>query len=261
MRRFPKAMAAILLCGLFVAGACAQEPEAVGLEPAEPLCGARCYPEGTAEDQADYVFRYTFPQFQASGEADEAINAYYLAVSQDMASAMVEQNAEEAGLAREEGMPPASTEIGYQIMQNSGRYLSVVLTSRQFIGNAESESISADTFARDGLYAGQPLTLSQVLGLEQEGDELSSEESIAESLAYRLVWEIVEQGSQNVDADYLDGLSEDGLRAAFSPESDFYLDEDGNIVFFIQAGVLAGEVAGILTFPFAPAELFSAVKE
>ena len=86
----------------------------------------------------------------------------------------------------------------------------------------------------------------------------SSAESLAERLAYQLVWQNIQQSSQQVDGDYLDGLSEVGLRAAFSPESDFYLDADGNIVFFIQAGVVAGEVAGILTFPFSSAELLSA---
>ena len=40
-----------------------------------------------------------------------------------------------------------------------------------------------------------------------------------------------------------------------------YLDADGNVVFFIQAGEIAGEIAGVLRFPFNPAELLSAVKE
>ena len=51
------------------------------------------------------------------------------------------------------------------------------------------------------------------------------------------------------------------MTGAFSPESDFYLDADGNVVFFIQAGEIAGEIAGVLHFPFNPAELLSAVKE
>lgn len=246
----------LLICLLLPLCAMAQ-----GLELAQPLTGLRTYPEGANEEEANYVFRYAYPQFEAVAETDRAINAYYQAVSQDMASNMGEQNAEEAELTHEEGMPPAYTEIAWQIMLNNERYVSVMLTARQFLGNAESEMVSADTFARDGLYAGQPITLSQVLGLEQEGDELSTEESIAEKLAYRLVWEIVERDMQNVDADYLDGLNEESLRAAFSPETDFYLDADGNVVFFIQAGSIAGEVAGVLTYPFAPAELLSAVKE
>ena len=97
--------------------------------------------------------------------------------------------------------------------------------------------------------------------MEEEGGELSDGQSVAEQLAYELVWQIVERDSQNADGDYLDGLSKEQLTGAFSPESDFYLDADGNVVFFIQAGEIAGEIAGVLRFPFNPAELLSAVKE
>ena len=38
-------------------------------------------------------------------------------------------------------------------------------------------------------------------------------------------------------------------------------DAEGNVVFFIQPGEIAGEIAGVLTYPFAPAELLSAVNE
>ncbi|MEG0741357.1 MAG: hypothetical protein RR521_03965 [Clostridia bacterium] len=226
-----------------------------GLEERLPLCGERCWPDGV-DEQAAYIYRYTLPQF--AGDGAQPINAYYSAIGADMADAMVEQNAQQAQDARGEGMPPQLTELGYRVTRNDDRYLSVILTSSQLMGSAGSDTLSAMTFARDGIYAGQPLTLSQVLGLEQEGDELSTEESLAERLAYQLVWQNIQQSSQQVDGDYLDGLSEAGLRAAFSPESDFYLDLDGNIVFFIQAGVVAGEVAGILTFPFSSAELLSA---
>ena len=156
---------------------------------------------------------------------------------------------------------PVDALIGFEIEHNSSRYVSVVLTSTTFGGGGESVSLSADTFARDGLYAGQPVSLSQVLGLEEEGDELSDGESMAERLAYDLVWRIVERDSQNADGDYLDGLTQEQVRGAFSPESDFYLDGDGNVVLFIQPGEIAGEIAGVLRFPFAPAELLSAVKE
>lgn len=235
------------LCGL-----------AQGLEPAEPVSGVRCYPEGASEAQASYLLCYAFPQFTATAESDEAINAFYQSIAQEMPGALFEQMAAEASETREEGMPPASAQIDYQITLSDDRYLSVLLTVQQRAGNGESERYSANTFARDGVYAGQPLTLSQVLGLEQTD---GAEKNMAETLAYRVVWDIVQIQMENVDGDYLDGLDEAALEQAFSPETDFYMDADGNVVFFIQAGVLAGEVAGVLTFPFAPAELLSAVNE
>jgi len=37
--------------------------------------------------------------------------------------------------------------------------------------------------------------------------------------------------------------------------------EKGNFVFFIQAGAIAGEVEGVLTYPFSMAELLSAIEQ
>lgn len=234
---------------------------AEGLTPTEPLAGTLLYPEGASEAEARCALSYAYPQFEADDDASRAINAYYESVSRDMTEALFEPFAQEADEMRVEGAPPASIQIDYQVTRNDDRYLSVLLQTRQAMGNGESEALSADTFARDGVYAGQPLTLTQVLGLEQSGGDLSEQPTMAETLAYKLVWEIVQANTENVDGDYLDGLTPDAVQKAFSPETDFYMDENGNVVFFIQAGVLAGEVAGTLSFPFAPAEILSAVKE
>lgn len=244
------AAALMLLLGLLTAatalGLAQQEatpqPQ-VGLPLATPITGGRAW---AARDGAESAaLRYRYPQFEAWLDADRAINAYYQALARDMDALET----------------PVDADINFEVTHNDKRYISVVLTSTSMGGNGESASLSADTFARDGMYAGQLVTLSQVLGLEQDGGDLSDAASVTESLAYRLVWQIVERDSENADGDYLDGLTEAELRTAFSPETDFYLDEDGNVVFFIQAGEIAGEIAGVLRFPFAPAELLSAIKE
>ena len=244
------AAAVLILLGMLLGamGLALGSPEAAlqpqaGLPLAAPIVGSRVWAARDGEESC--ALRYSYPQFEAWLDADRSINAYYQALAQDMEALEM----------------PVNAEISFEVTHNGNRYVSVALTSATMGGNGESASLSADTFARDGMYAGQPVTLSQVLGLEQEGGELSDTASITESLAYRLIWQIVERDSQNADGDYLDGLTEDELRAAFSPETDFYLDEDGNVVFFIQAGELAGEIAGVLRFPFAPAELLSAMKE
>lgn len=139
-----------------------------------------------------------------------------------------------------------------ETVHESERYLSVVTTVVTPGGNGDVEIISARTSARDGLYAGQALTLSQLLGLEQEEGR-----SVAAELAYALVWQQIEAQSEI----YLEGLVPADLRLAFQPETDYYLDRDGNVVLFIQQGEIAGEVAGILRFPFAMAELMSALAE
>lgn len=245
--------AAALCLTLFLTLACAaalameagtQAPTPADVLPlADALTGEHVWQADGVMESA--TLRYRYPQFDVWTDADKAINAYYQAMAQDM------QNLTE----------PLDASIDFEVTHDSSRYVSVVLTSTTLGGGGENVSISADTFARDGLYAGQPVSLSQVLGLEEEGDELSDGQSVAEQLAYELIWRIVERDSQNADGDYLDGLTKEQLTGAFSPESDFYLDGDGNVVFFIQSGEIAGEIAGILHFPFAPAELLSAVKE
>lgn len=248
MKRMAAALLMVLGMLLDTTGLALTQPKAtvqpqMGLPLATPLTGSRTW--AARDGAASVCLRYTYPQFEAWLDADQAINAYYRALAQDMEALEM----------------PVDAEISFEVTHNDARYISVALTSTTMGGNGESASLSADTFARDGMYAGQPVTLSQVLGLEQEGGELSDEASVTETLAYRLVWQIVERDSQNADGDYLDGLTEAELRMAFSPETDFYLDEDGNVVFFIQAGEIAGEIAGVLRFPFAPAELLSAMKE
>lgn len=207
-----------------------------GLMPKQPIEGTAMQPESADASQAAFLLRYQYPQFVAQTEADEAINRYY------------QHKAEETKKMAENG------EIRCEVAHSSARYLSV----RQLLvsegSNGFSETLSADTFARDGMYAGQKLTLSMILGLEQE----NAESSMAETLVYDLVWQIVHRGTENAEGDYLDGLTKEDLMRSFKPETDFYLDADGNLVFFIQSGEIAGEIAGILEFPFAPAEILSA---
>lgn len=220
----------------------AQDAAAEGLMQAAPLTGTVTRPDGVQAPETAFLLSYELPQFEGGANVSQPINRYYQEMAQGMADA--------ADTLQEEG---GQYHITFEITHMSQRYASVVLSRVFQGGNAEQETLSADTFALDGVYAGQAVTLSQVLGLE--GDD--APESLAESLAYDLVWQMIEQEMQNLDHDYLDGLSRQDVERAFVPETDFYLDESGNVVFFIQAGELAGEIAGVLRFPFAPAELLS----
>ena len=222
----------VVACLLLFLGvtACAQEKRA-GL--ADPL-------EGQMSDGGTVAF--SLPQLTEQSPQAEKINSYY----RNMAAAL------KADADLQDG---ENRQISFSQTYEDGQYLCFLLTETTLGGNVESEQISADVFSLDGLYAGERITLSQYLGLEQ-ADESSP--SPAADMAYRLVWQIVEQQAQNPDSDYLDGLTDESLRDAFNPETDFYLDQDGNVVFFIQPGLIAGEIAGVLQYPFASAELLSA---
>ena len=191
---------------------------------------------------------FSLPQF--SGEPE--INQYY----QDMAARLEagELPPGAAWSAEDDGEEPENWTLDYEITRNDAKYLSVVLHLRQLSGSGETETLSADTFLRGE----QPhkATLSELLGADaapQSADSTASTD--AADLVYGLIWEIVQVGMENVEGDYLDSLTLDNVRSALDPETDFYLDDNGNIVFFIEPGLLAGEIAGVLLYPFSPYEL------
>ncbi len=185
---------------------------------------------------------FSLPQF---GDEPE-INQYYLELAARLEAGELPSGA--VWSADDEGSEPESWVLDYEITRNDAEYLSVVLHLRQLSGSGETETLSADNFLREN--APRKITLSELLGTETaDGSSRSAD------LVYDLIWEIVQVGMENVEGDYLDGLTLDSVRSAFNPETDFYLDDNGNIVFFIEPGLLAGEIAGVLLYPFSPYEL------
>jgi len=227
---------AVLLLGAAYASS-ADPAAADGLIMIQPLEGVT----GPADMPQAASFSWRLPRFEETTEVARAINRYYAQIAQTLQA----ENPEE------------TAELSFEVVHHSAQYVSIVKTTRITGGNGEYERLSADTFALDGLYAGQKLSLSQLLGMEEEEPGGSS----AAMLVWDLVWQIVEKDTQNADGAYLDDLDATRVQHAFDPEKDFYLDTDGNVVFMIQAGELAGEMAGVLLFPFSAGELLSAVGE
>ena len=247
---------ALMICMFIPAAAFAQS-----LEIADSIGGMQVYPQGAQQEQAVYWFRYEYPQFVAQTSMDQTINAYYQAMRDDLSAFLMPQSVEEQLTLHEPGEPSYYIDLSYQVTANTASYLSVTLTSQQFLGYSQSDRIEANVFARDGVYAGQLVSLSQVMGLEQEGDEFDARASYASQLVYKLVWKIMEEQQASQQKDFFEGLTRADAEAAFHPETDFYIDIDDNLVFFIQAGIVSSEVEGILAYPFSRAELLTAVKE
>ncbi len=242
------------LC-LLVTGSALAQPAT----EAAPISGQRFYPDCSDADSAVYTFRYACPQFTVQTEADEAMNTYFASLASDLSASPLPDTVTEAELLPMNGYT-YYTLVAYQITANTDEYVSVLLTNRQFLGITESESWTAVVFARDGVYAGQPVSLSQAMGLEQDENAADAQNSYASGLVYELVWQIILEQRSTLQREYFPDLTEAALENVFSPESDFYFDANGNFVFFIQAGQIASEMEGILTFPFSLAELLSAVQ-
>lgn len=247
MKRIGCLMLALCMCAVPALAAPAVE--------AQPLAGQACYPAGSDAGTARFVFSYVYPQLIPGSEADRQINAWYRNLATDAASA---GDAEAAMLGEPPpaGTPAWYTHLDYRITHSGEDYLSVLLLATRFQGNAEAESWAAEVFARSGVYLGQPVSLSQAMGLEQ-AEGAAPQASYAADLAYALIWQIIQSDAASGARAYYADLTEPDLHLALNPESDYYMDEDGNIVFFVQAGELASEVEGVLTYPFSHAELLS----
>ena len=224
---------------------------------AQPLRGTVSYPQGSAEGAARFSYRYRLPQFTEELPQAAAVNAYFAAYANDLLSVGIPAAAGGLDSLPAAGEPEYYVDLDYDITAYDPQTLSVVLVSQRFLGNVLTETYDSAVFALDGLYAGQRLTLTQAMGLEQE----TGDANVAAELAYGLVWQIVQYEIAAMQKAYFPGVTQEEFRAAFSPERDFYFDADGNFVFYIQAGLIAAEVEGVLTFPFSLAELLSAVTQ
>ena len=226
------AMTIVIACGMPYTKA---DASGEGLRLAVPLEGI-----WKPADVSQASFSYRLPQFEPEHESAVLMNQYYQeCILNGFSGIFTEQ----------------LTEVDYEVTSGEGRYLSVMLRGTSEGGMGLMETIHADTFALDGIYAGKRITLSQLLGVEQ-----TDAEKVLSQTVCSLIWQIVERDIHNAEGDYPEGVSEQDIEAVIAPQNDFYLDQDGNVVFYIQSGELAGEIAGILTFPFSTAELMDALS-
>ena len=251
MKKLLSCILALILC---LSSAALAAP----LELADAFEGTVIYPEGATENDAVYRFTYAYPQFKAEHESDQTINDDFAYIHSDMLN-FTAPLMYQAALDTSDAV--TSTAVSYQITRNDDDYLSVLFYQEQMSGASPYETWTAYVYARQGDAAGKVLTLPEILGTQ---DPLEEDEKVIEracrkanDLVCTLVWEIIEEEMDAGEVAYFEGLTPEDLAAEFYPESDFYLDGEGNLVFFIQPGMIASEAAGPLVFPFSLEELMS----
>lgn len=146
-----------------------------------------------------------------------------------------------------------------QVVCNNEDYFSVLVTTESFMGAETSQILAGHTFALQGGKAGTCISLPYLLGLLEadENDTWMQDRATAKAneLVYGLVWSIIEEQKAEGIIAYYDDLTREELEAQFYPEEDFYLDENGNPVFYVQPSYIASSAEGVLTFPFTLEEL------
>lgn len=248
MRRW---MSLFLLLSLLLApSALAEGMQVSGENTGEVYC-----PDGSDAQTAQYVYRYSYPLLEDTGETARMINDFYDYLVSDAKDFLIPMTFETLDGAEMQSY----TAITSQVMCNNDQYFSVLVNTESFIGAETNQVLAGHTFALQGAKAGTCISLPYFLGLLEadENDPWMQDRATAKAneLVYGLVWSIIEEQKAEGLVAYYDDLTREELEAQFYPEEDFYLDESGNPVFYVQSSYIASSAEGVLTFPFTLEEL------
>lgn len=225
----------------------------------EPLTGVITYPEGASEEDALYVYRYSYPTVTGEGAAPQLINGVFDFMVEDAYSFRVPMDVE--GLTGEG--PQHYKNITYEITCHTEDYLSVTLHTEAFTGLSSAQSIAGYTFLLSGEDAGKVIYLPHLLGLldiDETDDWLIERQTIkADECVRELVWEIIEEQISDGTVAYDPDLTYELFSWNFYPEVDFYMNDSGDLVFYIQEALIAPASEGVLLFPFSLEELLDEI--
>ena len=218
---------------------------------ADPLVLLDDYAEDVSElyDDADpsagrFVYSCRYPHVDENAEGSMGINTFYS-----------EQLEYERGFTMPiirdafEGYD-SSTVISYTVTCNNDDYFSVLVHTVMSSPEQSSEHWEGHVFSRKNGSPGQTWTLPRLLGTLKQGENDSwlqdRQTEKADAIVVDLVWDLIEDNEDNID--YFPEFTKEDLSHVFFPEENFYLDETGNPVFYIQPGIAAPETAGLLTY-------------
>ena len=241
----------LILCMLALP--CLAEPLPLG----EDLSGTGIYPEEVPETEASYVYRYAYPYISGEDEAAEVINSFYAYLAEDALGFAVPMTGDEL---ESEGLTGV-TEIGYEVTCNNDEWFSLkIMTDAVFSDGTETHGLAGHTFARKGGTPGSSVSLPHLLGIlgTEENDTWLEDRQTAraDSLVREMILDRLDDTARTQGATLLTSTDpEEALDCWFFPEEDFWLDENGNPVFFILPGVLTAEDGISLLFPITLEEI------
>jgi len=191
---------------------------------------------------AEYIYTYTYPQVDEEDPSAELINSFYQYKVSDAVDFEIPMNADYyISQGTEENV---TVDISYQVTCNNDDYFSVLIRTAQ----GEFVTWTGHVFSRKDIKPGSSVALPYLLGvLESEETDTwlqDRQTAKADALVREMVWEALEDSDIEVYEDF----EEESLEYGFFPEEDFYLDETGNPVFYLEPGFADGS-GELLTFP------------
>ena len=183
------------------------------------------------EDPSMGTFRYSYryPQVDEEGEAGAGINQFYsdLVYELDFYIQIAQDSFEGSD---------STTAITYEVTCNTDDYFSVLIRKEEDNPDSRRTTWTGNVFLRQGGNDGLTSTLPQYLGIlnASETDEWlqNRQTNKTDSLIREMVWDLI--GDDEAGIGFPDDLTEEKLSSIFFPEEDFYLDGDGEPVFYLQ---------------------------
>lgn len=223
---------------------------------ADDLTGAYIYPEGADEADALYIYRYCYPQLAGDSVPVMLINDTYAYAAEDALGFEAPMLAS----AMQEGDPQKLVEISYEVTCLNAEYLSVAIYKRVTVAEDVTLIVSGHVFSLTGEKAGTVTSLPYILGLLEPGETdewyLDRQTQKADECVRELVWEWLEGQFGSV---IYDDLTFEEFAEGFYPEEDFYLNPDGDPVFYMMAGSVAPEEEGLLLISIPMEELLDEI--
>ena len=141
--------------------------------------------------------------------------------------------------------PVTVTEEG-RVMCNNGRFFSVLTVKCEEKGGVKTWSLESDTFDVSGDYPGETLTLRGVVMVGESSEQISS-----------AVLPVLYEAFKDLQAEgvCLPDMTREEFFETVIPTLDFYADENGSAVFYLQPSLLCEPGADVPVFVFSPAEL------
>lgn len=211
---------------------------------ADDLTGVYTWPEGSSEADASYVYRYCYPQIAGESELALAFNYIFDYEASDALGfecpMIASSHPAESG--------QMQVDITYTITHLSEQYLSVRVDKQVAVGDEASHIIKAYNFVLTGDDPGSMTSLPYILELLEEGNTddwyVDRQTAKADACAREMIWLLIEEDMKAEGSLIWEDLTAEELEWCFYPEEDFFLDEEGNLVFFLQEYAIAPPEAG-----------------
>lgn len=194
-----------------------------------------------------FTFSYRYPRVD-SAEADaDIVNGYY--------RDQIEMN-ETNMYFFADGYAAMGTsvtkDISYRITCNNDDYLSALMMQDLQIGDSHRIIWEGNTFSRKNGGISNTSNLPKLLGLldtsEQDEFKIEKQARKVSEAVLEIILDMIDENPDRIPY-YYDLITYDYLLETVYPEEDFYLNENGDFVFFVNPGVIADESLGYMLFP------------